>query len=781
MRIHKGHVYTNKEGTKVKIVKYHDNGKSLYYWDMDGIGSTRNGKCTTIKDGSKDLIIKNEFITFKKEETTLTRKETKHKEEDNKNDKEIISKWLENIGVRFSYKNGWFKINKFSYMGTDPMPKNMKLIVKNLYLASSPAWKNIISKGTYIKCDNANIACDYISDDLVLEVKEDAILNIRKISKNVIINVGETVRFYNLEEIPEIFNVKAKNYLFPMVSKIPKVFSLEANDLLLGGVLTLSKSFSPKIHGNLFLDSVRKIYKGFDLKVGGKLSLKSLKYTPYDFHPTAKDLNLDKVEYLYPKFNPHIIGGSLWLNSILEVNNNFQVQKIDGSLFLNSVIKIRKNFYIKVGGSLSLHSLPHIPDGFHPDARIISFVEARDAGKDFCPKGHDLYAKDLLRLGEGSDLSGITNEICLGVIYLPDNIKINPAHSLSLNNLLEIPKNSCIKAKNIYLQSLEEVPEWIGDSFQDCSTLDLYNVKQIHKNCKIRANNIGLNKLKYISDNVEIITEHTLQLSNLETIGDNCSIITQTLSNIYCTNLVSIGDNFTAKAKEIHCPKLDISAQKKLDLFGLEIEVHSFTPCENSDLHIVCFNFNCYSCASLNIIKKIKNFYGHFNCYQNANEILFTKGIQSMGKDKTCFSIKNEKYILIDGILGEVKKKHSRGDVVVYQLEPLEKDENIFVVTDHMNFAHGRTIEEAKTDLLYKISSDRDPSEFKKWTLNTKMTLKQAIDSYRIITGACATGTRMFVEHLSEIPKELTVKEAIKLTEGQYQSEVYKNFFTKKS
>jgi hypothetical protein len=59
------------------------------------------------------------------------------------------------------------------------------------------------------------------------------------------------------------------------------------------------------------------------------------------------------------------------------------------------------------------------------------------------------------------------------------------------------------------------------------------------------------------------------------------------------------------------------------------------------------------------------------------------------------------------------------------------------------------------------------------------MTAKEAIESYRVITGACEAGVRGFVQSQGGLKKTYTVKEVIKLTKGQYGNEVYAAFFTK--
>jgi hypothetical protein len=79
--------------------------------------------------------------------------------------------------------------------------------------------------------------------------------------------------------------------------------------------------------------------------------------------------------------------------------------------------------------------------------------------------------------------------------------------------------------------------------------------------------------------------------------------------------------------------------------------------------------------------------------------------------------------------------------------------------------------------LRYKLS-DRDTSRFKKWNLGTQITLEDAIQAYRAITGACEFGVRQFVES-NAIPKKLTVRKVIELTNGNFGDKQFSEFFVR--
>lgn len=106
-------------------------------------------------------------------------------------------------------------------------------------------------------------------------------------------------------------------------------------------------------------------------------------------------------------------------------------------------------------------------------------------------------------------------------------------------------------------------------------------------------------------------------------------------------------------------------------------------------------------------------------------------------------------------------------------------NETSYIVSDgNGNFAHGKTIKDAKKSLLYKISN-RDTSQYKDLTLDSKLTFSEAIKMYRVITGACESGTKFFIEQNKLKDRKYTVREMIELTKGQYGNETLQKFFDK--
>ena len=131
------------------------------------------------------------------------------------------------------------------------------------------------------------------------------------------------------------------------------------------------------------------------------------------------------------------------------------------------------------------------------------------------------------------------------------------------------------------------------------------------------------------------------------------------------------------------------------------------------------------------------------------------------------------KYLYADGILTHVKGKKTVGKFTLY----VGKIKGKNVVSDGVNYAHCDNIREGIADLLFKSAADRGAEQYKNLTLDTELTVAEMVTMYRVITGACRQGSESFVNSLGELKEKYTIREAIELTEGQYNSEKFSDFF----
>ena len=103
-----------------------------------------------------------------------------------------------------------------------------------------------------------------------------------------------------------------------------------------------------------------------------------------------------------------------------------------------------------------------------------------------------------------------------------------------------------------------------------------------------------------------------------------------------------------------------------------------------------------------------------------------------------------------------------------------ETEESYIIEVDGI-FSHGKSVKEAKESIIYKMKT-RDLSEYKDLTLESVISKEEAIIMYRSITGACAYGTRVFVDS-QKIKEQYSIKEIIEITNGQFGHNKLKEFF----
>ena len=180
------------------------------------------------------------------------------------------------------------------------------------------------------------------------------------------------------------------------------------------------------------------------------------------------------------------------------------------------------------------------------------------------------------------------------------------------------------------------------------------------------------------------------------------------------------------------------------------------------------------------------------NVFYENNDIIsiFSKNIKKTGSD--CFyscaalteiSLPDKKILVeyLDNIVTYIIRK--RKNVIIGGINLCVNDSELkydecFIVTDGVNFSHGKSIKEAKKSLLYKISN-RDTTKYKSMNLDSVLTLKEGIEAYRVITGACEFGVKNFIEGLGKAKSKYTIKEIIKITKGCYGNNTFSNFFNK--
>jgi hypothetical protein len=136
------------------------------------------------------------------------------------------------------------------------------------------------------------------------------------------------------------------------------------------------------------------------------------------------------------------------------------------------------------------------------------------------------------------------------------------------------------------------------------------------------------------------------------------------------------------------------------------------------------------------------------------------------------------RYLYADGILTHVKSKKTCGKYTIYYGKIKTRN----VVYDGTYYAHCDNIRDGIRDIEFKHAKDRGLDEYKELTPDSVIKKDDAITMYRVITGACQQGTKMFIDNLGEsIKDEYTISEIIELTNGEYGSDRFREFFTKEN
>ena len=135
------------------------------------------------------------------------------------------------------------------------------------------------------------------------------------------------------------------------------------------------------------------------------------------------------------------------------------------------------------------------------------------------------------------------------------------------------------------------------------------------------------------------------------------------------------------------------------------------------------------------------------------------------------FTWQSGKYIKVDGMFTEVISKKGN----VYKVKEINREKVFYIVTNGSTHAHGDTIKEAKNNLIYKIT-DRDKSKYGKLKLSDTLCLEEMIECYRVITGACETGVKMFLQD-KKVKKKYSIQEVIDMTMNQYGNKEFEQYF----
>jgi hypothetical protein len=133
-----------------------------------------------------------------------------------------------------------------------------------------------------------------------------------------------------------------------------------------------------------------------------------------------------------------------------------------------------------------------------------------------------------------------------------------------------------------------------------------------------------------------------------------------------------------------------------------------------------------------------------------------------------------KEFIEVDGI--ESILLHRKGNVM--RVLTSSFNESYIVSDGNGNYSHGSTIKEAKEDLIFKIGNV-SKDDYKEMTVDNILSFEDAVRCYRVITGACQFGVKEFLARKNITKRKMSISKIIDLTKGEYQNEVFTQFFKK--
>ena len=131
------------------------------------------------------------------------------------------------------------------------------------------------------------------------------------------------------------------------------------------------------------------------------------------------------------------------------------------------------------------------------------------------------------------------------------------------------------------------------------------------------------------------------------------------------------------------------------------------------------------------------------------------------------------RYLFADGILTHIKGKREVNGYTFYIGRIRGKN----VVSDGVHFAHCDKLRDGVADLTFKTAKERGADQYKGMSLDTELTVEEAVTMYRIITGACRQGSQAFVDGIRDLKEKYTIRECIEMTRGQYNAQAFEKFF----
>ena len=401
-------------------------------------------------------------------------------------------------------------------------------------------------------------------------------------------------------------------------------------------------------------------------------------------------------------------------------------------------------------GLLSCNS-DYLPDNLVVDGSLMCYVDSTKLPNGLKVSGLlDVSETDITEIPDDCEFKSL-NVNHTKITKLRDNLELDTL-SVYDSSLSVLPKALKVKGElNISRTNITEIPD-------DCEfgklLMEETKINKLRDNLELKYLNMCGSSLQELPKGLKVEGLLNISHTNITKIPDDCEFDSL---NISYTKITKLRDNLELDCLIIHDTPLKILPKNLIIFSFLGMGRNYFTKIPNDCL------VTCVCCSEGFNDERYR--LNQFNYYYLKDEIVHIS--HPSGRE----------FLHVDGILSEVIEKKGN----VYHVRNSVNGLNGYVVTDGNNYwAHGYTLDEAKQDLLYKMSF-RDKSEYEKLTLDSELPYDEAIACYRVITGACQFGTKSYLEHRLPKPnkEKYTIREMIELTKGEYGGKEFREFFEK--
>ena len=357
------------------------------------------------------------------------------------------------------------------------------------------------------------------------------------------------------------------------------------------------------------------------------------------------------------------------------------------------------------------------------------------------------------------------------ITELPDNLKVLGGLDLSNAGVTKLPKGlevECwLEISNTEIEELPEDTKFGGHLYVRNMKKPFSFQKEMRVNGELY---LGDTTIKQMPERLYIRDIDNLMYTKLDNIK---SIDVYRYLNLAYTEIFKLSDNLVAYGG-LDLNGTPIKELPKGLIVGYVLVLNYTELKDYSNLHKVSASFQVTK-EKYEEIKDVleEHDYKETYCFSDTVYVTFEPNY----KGAYLFENENGKYIEADDIFGKILEQKGN----VYHIDMYGGGEITYLITNGEGYwAHGDTLEEAKDDLIFKMT-DRDKSYYEGLSLNSELSFEDAIACYRVITGACSFGTKDFIENrLGENKKDkYTIKEIITLTKGEYGGETFNDFFCK--